>query len=104
LTTGWTWSEDGTELAFALHNGVKWNEGKPFTAANVNRGRVMMRPGPDRPSWDFQGQNLPGDAKPKRQCNFSDTASGRQSSFACRIQAPEMTAVLARIFVARNRP
>jgi len=62
LTTGWTWSEDGTELAFALHNGVKWNDGKPFTAANVNRGRVMMRP---RPRSAFLGFSA---AKPSGRC------------------------------------
>src|SRR5437879_11196235 len=35
LATGWTWSEDGTELTFPLHKGVKWHDGKPFTAADV---------------------------------------------------------------------
>ena len=35
LTTGWTWNEEGTELTFPLHQGVKWHDGKPFTAADV---------------------------------------------------------------------
>ncbi|HEX3864270.1 MAG TPA: ABC transporter substrate-binding protein [Stellaceae bacterium] len=35
LATGWTWSEDGTELTMPLHHGVKWHDGKPFTAADV---------------------------------------------------------------------
>src|SRR5438105_13050200 len=35
LATGWTWSEDGTELTLPLHKGVKWHDGKPFTAADV---------------------------------------------------------------------
>jgi peptide/nickel transport system substrate-binding protein len=35
LATGWTWNEDGTELTFPLHKGVKWHDGKPFTAADV---------------------------------------------------------------------
>src|SRR5882724_11768210 len=35
LATGWTWSEDGTELTFKLRSGVKWHDGKPFTAADV---------------------------------------------------------------------
>src|SRR6202045_240122 len=35
LATGWTWSEDGTELTFPLRRGVKWHDGKPFTAADV---------------------------------------------------------------------
>ena len=35
LATEWRWSEDGTELTFPLHQGVKWHDGKPFTAADV---------------------------------------------------------------------
>jgi len=35
LATSWSWSEDGTELTFPLHQGVKWHDGKPFTAADV---------------------------------------------------------------------
>src|SRR5215470_1932366 len=35
LATEWSWGEDGTELTFPLHQGVKWHEGKPFTAADV---------------------------------------------------------------------
>src|SRR5467141_3442500 len=35
LATGWSWSEDGTELRFPLRQGVKWHDGKPFTAKDV---------------------------------------------------------------------
>ena len=35
LATSWSWSEDGTELTFTLRDGVKWHDGKPFTAADV---------------------------------------------------------------------
>src|SRR5215813_11176500 len=35
LATGWSWNEEGTELTFPLHQGVKWHDGKPFTAADV---------------------------------------------------------------------
>src|SRR6266404_4596830 len=35
LATGWAWSEDGKELTFKLHQGVKWHDGKPFTAKDV---------------------------------------------------------------------
>jgi peptide/nickel transport system substrate-binding protein len=34
LATGWTWSEDGRRLTFALRKGVSWHDGKPFTAAD----------------------------------------------------------------------
>src|SRR5437762_10935700 len=32
LATGWSWNEDGTELTLPLRQGVKWHDGKPFTA------------------------------------------------------------------------
>jgi len=35
LATSWSWSEDGTELTFPLREGVKWHDGKPFTAKDV---------------------------------------------------------------------
>src|SRR5206468_6951841 len=35
LATGWSWSEDGTELTFPLRQGVKWHDGKPVTAKDV---------------------------------------------------------------------
>ena len=35
LATGWSWNEDGTELTFPLRHGVKWHDGKAFTAKDV---------------------------------------------------------------------
>jgi peptide/nickel transport system substrate-binding protein len=35
LATGWSWSEDGTQLTFPLRQGVKWHDGEPFTAKDV---------------------------------------------------------------------
>ncbi len=35
LATEWSWDSSKTELRFRLHEGVKWHDGKPFTANDV---------------------------------------------------------------------
>jgi peptide/nickel transport system substrate-binding protein len=35
LATSWSWSADNTQLTFKLREGVKWHDGKPFTAQDV---------------------------------------------------------------------
>ena len=35
LATSWSSNEEGTELTFPLRKGVKWHDGKPFTARDV---------------------------------------------------------------------
>jgi len=58
LADSWSWNGDGTELTFKLHHGVKWHDGKPFTAADVKctwdllqgKGNAKLRVNPRR-SW-----------------------------------------------------
>jgi peptide/nickel transport system substrate-binding protein len=58
LATGWSWNEEGTELTMPLRRGVKWHDGKPFTAQDVKctwdlltgRGNDRLRINP-RKSW-----------------------------------------------------
>jgi len=35
LAESWSWDEGNTRLSFELRQGVKWHDGKPFTAADV---------------------------------------------------------------------
>jgi peptide/nickel transport system substrate-binding protein len=35
LATDWSWDEDKTRLVFRLREGIKWQDGRPFTARDV---------------------------------------------------------------------
>src|SRR5262249_43555835 len=58
LAESWTVNDDGTQLTFKLRQGVKWHDGKPFTAADVKctwdmlkgEGERKLRRNP-RTSW-----------------------------------------------------
>jgi peptide/nickel transport system substrate-binding protein len=58
LAAGWSWNEDGAELTFRLRQGVKWHDGQPFTAKDVQctwdmlvgRSSAKLRANP-RSSW-----------------------------------------------------
>src|SRR5438105_2614611 len=42
LATQWSWNEDGTELTFRLRESVRWHDGQPFTAKDVQRTWDML--------------------------------------------------------------
>jgi peptide/nickel transport system substrate-binding protein len=58
LATHWSWSEDGMHLTFMLREGVRWHDGTPFTAKDVEctwnmllgKPTVTLRTNP-RTSW-----------------------------------------------------
>src|SRR5205823_3424717 len=35
LAKSWSWDQSGTRLMFRLEEGVRWHDGKPFTAKDV---------------------------------------------------------------------
>src|SRR5881398_1884335 len=47
LAESWTYAEDGKSLSFKLRQGVKWHDGKPFTAKDV------------KCTWDLIAGNVP---------------------------------------------
>ena len=35
LATNYSWNSDNTQVTFTIRQGVKWNDGKPFSANDV---------------------------------------------------------------------
>src|SRR3954471_20427657 len=58
LAKSWSWSADNKALTFKLEEGVKWHDGKPFTAKDVvctfdlltGKGEAQLRTNP-RKTW-----------------------------------------------------
>jgi len=49
LATSWSWDEEGTGLTFQLRQGVRWHDGKPFTAQDVKcTWDLLMDTGPEK--------------------------------------------------------
>src|ERR1044071_6056116 len=42
LAESWSWNPNFTRLTFKLRQGVKWHDGKPFTAADVKCTRELL--------------------------------------------------------------
>jgi len=59
LAESWSWNDDGTRLTFKLRAGVKWHDGKPFTANDVKctwdllrgEGEAKLRLNPRKEWW-----------------------------------------------------
>ncbi len=89
LATEWKWSADGKALTFALRDGVKWHDGKPFTSADV------------KCTWDMVSGLTPGKIrKSPRQAWFSNlteiTVNGdREVTFHLKRAQPSFVALLA---------
>jgi peptide/nickel transport system substrate-binding protein len=105
LATGWSWSEDGKELTFPLRQGVKWHDGKPFTAADVKctwdllmgTGNEKLRVNP-RKSWyeNVEAVTTSGDyeitfrLKRPQPWLLTLLASGWSPIYPCHVPAREM--------------
>jgi peptide/nickel transport system substrate-binding protein len=105
LATSWSWSEDGTEVNFKLHQGVKWHDGKPFTAADVKctydlltgKGKEKLRLN-YREAWflNIDSVTTNGEAeatfhlKQPQPALISLLASGYSPIYPCHVSAREM--------------
>ena len=105
LATGWNWSEDGKELTFPLRHGVKWHDGKPFTATDVKCtwdllmgiGTEKLRVNP-RKSWydNVKEVTLRGDyevtfhLKQPQPALLALIASGWSPVYPCHVPAREI--------------
>src|SRR5438477_10727259 len=89
LATDWSWDEDGTRLTFHLRQGVKWHDGKPFTAADV------------RCTWDLvQGkaaEKLRVNPRKAWYTNLVEVATNgdREAMFVLKRPQPAFLALLA---------
>src|SRR5437016_3677143 len=105
LATGWSWNEDGTELTFPLRQGVKWHDGKPFTARDVKctwdllqgKGSDKLRLNP-RKSWyrNLDDVAINGDfevtfrLKRPQPAFLALLASGWSAVYSCHVPARDM--------------
>src|SRR5476651_205722 len=105
LATSWSWSADGKDLTFKLQEGVKWHDGKPFTAKDVvctfdmlmNKGENKLRKNP-RTSWYNNVDNVTADSdfqatvhlKRPQPSILTLLASGYSPVYSCHVTAAQM--------------
>ena len=105
LATKWSWNDDHTALTFALRDGVKWHDGKPFTAADVkctfdlltNQAKDKLRLN-YRESWwvNLQGVAVNGDLeatlhlKKPQPALLALLASGDTPIYPCHVSPAQM--------------
>jgi peptide/nickel transport system substrate-binding protein len=105
LATSWAWSADGKALSFKLRQGVKWQDGKPFTSADVvctfdlllGKGKEKLRRNPHASWWsNVAGVKANGDfdvafeLKERQPSLLALLASGYSPIYPCHVPVAEM--------------
>ena len=105
LATKWAWSADNKAITFTLQPGVKWHDGKPFTAADVKctfdllAGNVAdkLRTNPRRSLFDNVKEVVPnGDLEVTLKLGrpqpslLNLLASGYTPMYPCHVPASQM--------------
>ena len=106
LAKSWKWSPDGKALTFQLQEGVKWHDGKPFTAQDVvctfdllqgKNENNKLRANP-RASWYTNVDKVTADGdllatihlKRPQPSLLTLLASGYSPIYACHVPAAQM--------------
>ena len=105
LATSWSWSEDGVQLVFRLRQGVRWHDGQPFTARDVEctwnlllgRTAEKLRTNP-RKSWYQNVESVSADGddvatfhlKRPQSALLAPLASGLSPVYPCHVPAHQM--------------
>ncbi len=105
LAESWEWGEDGKDLTFKLRHGIKWHDGKPFTAADVRctwdlllgKGPEKLRLNP-RETWylNLDSVSTNGDdeavfhMKRPQPAFIALLASGDSPVYPCHVSAKDM--------------
>ena len=105
LASAWSWDESGTAVTFKLRHGVKWHDGKPFTARDVKctwdllqgKGSETLRVNP-RKTWygNLDTVVVKGDdevtfqLKRRQPAFLALLASGFSPVYPCHVPAAEM--------------
>ena len=105
LATSWSWANDGKDLVFKLREGVKWHDGKPFTAKDVKCTWDMLRGVAEdkfrlnpRKSWYRNVEDITVDSdyqvtfhlKRPQPYLIALLASGQSPVYPCHVPAAQM--------------
>ncbi|MDH3700587.1 MAG: ABC transporter substrate-binding protein [Alphaproteobacteria bacterium] len=106
LATSWSWNGDKTKLTFKLREGVKWHDGKPFTAKDVQctfdmlqgkRKKFRLRKNP-RKAWYKNLESVSTNGKHEVTFNLKRSqpalltllASGYTPIYSCHVPPKKM--------------
>ena len=105
LATKWAWNDDNTKLTFTLRKGVKFHDGKPFSAKDVvctwnlvqGRGKAKLRKNP-RKAWYKNLDKVTADndyqatfhLKRKQPAFVALLASGYSPVYPCHVPPKKM--------------
>jgi peptide/nickel transport system substrate-binding protein len=105
LATAWSWNKDGTELTFHLREGVRWHDGQPFTAKDVQctwdmllgKSAAKFRINPRRSwYWNLDGVTTNGNdeavfhLKQPQPALIALLASGYSPVYPCHVPPQDM--------------